>query len=135
MPTYLLKCSNEHTFDRYIKLKDLDQIQYCECGAIAKRQICAPMIAPMFEDYQSPIDGKPITSKRKRLDDLARNDCIPYEEGMLQDHNKRVSREEKELDKRVDETVDSTIENMKPKERENLFKELSHGADLNFTRS
>lgn len=42
-------------------------------------QICAPMVMKPMPEYPSPIDGRPITSRQARKDDLARNGCVEYE--------------------------------------------------------
>jgi hypothetical protein len=38
-----------------------------------------PMIRSDIQPYKSPIDGRLITSASERRDDLARNNCVPYE--------------------------------------------------------
>lgn len=38
--------------------------------------ICAPMIIADVPEYQSPIDGKPITSRSHQREELKRNDCF-----------------------------------------------------------
>ena len=38
--------------------------------------ICMPMVMRDIPEYRSPIDGKPITSRSHRREDLARNGCI-----------------------------------------------------------
>lgn len=134
MPTYQLKCSNGHIFDRYLKLKNYNDPQVCDCGAPALRQIVAPMIAPRFEEYESPIDGRPITSKRKRLDDLARHNCVPYEKNLIEENNKKLRDEELKLEKAIDQTVDMEIAKMPAKKREHLESELSHGLTLDYYR-
>ena len=42
-------------------------------------RVCLPMIQSDIEPYKSPIDGRVITSRSARRDDLARNNCVPYE--------------------------------------------------------
>jgi hypothetical protein len=37
-----------------------------------------------IEDYQSPIDGKHITSRSTRRDDLKKHDCVEWEPGIGQ---------------------------------------------------
>lgn len=41
--------------------------------------VVMPMIQSDIEPYASPIDGRMITSRSARRDDLARNGCVPYE--------------------------------------------------------
>lgn len=38
-----------------------------------------PMVRSDIEPYASPIDGRMITSRSERREDLARNNCVPYE--------------------------------------------------------
>lgn len=38
--------------------------------------ICMPMICSDIPEYRSPIDGKLITSRSHRREDLKRNGCI-----------------------------------------------------------
>lgn len=45
----------------------------------APDRICMPTIVSDIEPYKSPIDGRWITSRTDRRDDLARNNCVPYE--------------------------------------------------------
>ena len=42
----------------------------------------APMVMREISEYQSPIDGKPITSRSERNEDCKRNDAIPWEPGI-----------------------------------------------------
>ena len=41
--------------------------------------VVMPMIQSDIEPYQSPVDGRVIGSRSARRDDLARNNCVPYE--------------------------------------------------------
>ena len=38
--------------------------------------ICAPMVISDTPEYRSPIDGRLITSRSHRREDLKRNDCV-----------------------------------------------------------
>ncbi|MGL4558734.1 MAG: hypothetical protein ACRCV5_14620 [Afipia sp.] len=37
--------------------------------------ICKPYVVSDIPEYRSPIDGRPITSRSHRREDLKRNDC------------------------------------------------------------
>lgn len=41
--------------------------------------IAMPMVVSDIPEYRSPIDGKPITSRSHRREDLKRNNCVEYE--------------------------------------------------------
>jgi hypothetical protein len=41
--------------------------------------VVTPMIASDIEPYKSPVDGRVIGSRSARREDLARNNCVPYE--------------------------------------------------------
>ena len=79
--------------------------------------------------YDSPIDGKPITSKHARIEDLARNNCQEYDPGMRQDYDRRVRESEAALEKSVEESIDREISAMPARKRELLQSELAAGAD------
>ncbi|MCA0000953.1 MULTISPECIES: hypothetical protein [unclassified Mesorhizobium] len=38
--------------------------------------LSAPMIMPNMPEYASPINGKVITSRRERREDMKRNNCV-----------------------------------------------------------
>lgn len=50
---------------------------------LTEEQRMAPLALPMIihdiPSYQSPIDGRWITTRSERRDDLARNGCVEYE--------------------------------------------------------
>jgi hypothetical protein len=66
--------------------------------------------AKKFEPYLSPIDGRPITSERARTEDMARNGCIPYEDGIKQDQIRRAQQDEADTERLVDKIVSEAAE-------------------------
>ncbi len=46
--------------------------------------LATPRIIRDIPEYRSPIDGRPITSRSHRREDLARNGCIEWEPGIGQ---------------------------------------------------
>jgi len=84
--------------------------------------------------YDSPIDGRPITSKQARQEDLARSGCVEYDPEMKTDYRRRIDAEEKALDATVDHFVDSQIANMPARKREKLDAEMKGGMDIETTR-
>lgn len=38
--------------------------------------LCAPMVISDIPEYRSPIDGRMITSRSERREDLRRNNCV-----------------------------------------------------------
>lgn len=96
----------------------------------------APMIfvSPDIH-YKSPVDGRVITTKSARLDDLARNNCVEYDPEMKTDYKRRIAESEKKLDKSVDEQVEKTISQMPSRKRERLEGELRAGLDAEVVRT
>ncbi len=137
MPLYNLLCENGHKFDRFIKLANLDDPQTCECNAKATRMLSAPMFnidATNFPAYQSPTTGRWITSKTQRREDMSASGCVDYEPSLIAEQNKRVAREDAELDKKVDEHVEKTIYEMPIEKKERLAAEVEH-FDVDVTRN
>lgn len=127
MPLYTFKCDNGHKFDRFLRLKEYDAPQTCECGASAARQLCAPMFsidATNFVPYESPATGKWITSKTQRREDMKVSGCVDYEPSLKEHQAKRYAAEDAALDKKVEEHVEQEIINMPVEKRERLAAEV-----------
>ena len=135
MPRYLYQCENsKERFDRITRIIDHQSVVTCECGAIARQVITVPrviipshMSATGLSSYQSPIDGRLISTQQQRREDMARNDCVEYDPGMRQDVDRRVIADEIALDKAVDDTFDREIASMPAIKRERLDAEMSAG--------
>lgn len=66
-----------------------------------------PMVYGDLPSYQSPIDGRWIDGRVARREDLARNNCRPWE-GMEQERKEASRRQEYERqhqDRKLDETI------------------------------
>lgn len=135
-PLYEFVCSSRHHFERYLPVADYRTPQNCDCGAPGRRIISVPMLLIRSKDicYDSPIDGRPITSMAARLDDLARSGCREYDPCMKQDYHRRIEREEKQLEAAIESTVDAEIAAMPSRKREHLASELQHGANVGVER-
>ena len=84
--------------------------------------------------YESPIDGKLITSRQARKEDMARSGCVEYEPSMIEYQKKTYAREDAKLEKKVDEIVEREIFSMPAHKREKLVNELESGADIGLAR-
>jgi hypothetical protein len=58
-------------------------------------QIVMPTVLSDIPEYRSPIDGRPITSRSARREDLKRNGCVEYEPSMKPKHPKFEAFEER----------------------------------------
>lgn len=135
MPTYAYRCDSGHEFDRYLPLDRYAEPQNCECGSPSTKVITAPMLhIPGEIRYESPIDGRPITSAAARAEDLARSGCVPWEPGIRQDGERRQKQAEDALERSIDETVEREFATMPPKKLEKLAAELQGGLTAEPTR-
>ena len=129
MPLHDWKCEQGHVFERFIDRDSLGTPQFCECGAAAGRVFLKfPMtfIAPEIR-YDSPIDGRPITNKQARVEDLARNGCVEYDPEMRKESIKRQQAADEALDKSVDALLDKEIAALPARKREKLAAEMEGG--------
>ena len=115
--------------ERFVPMTQLSDVQKHECGGEMERVFLRFPFATIQEDicYDSPIDGRPITSKQARIEDLARADCVPYEEGIRQDQERNKRESEESLERAVDQTVEKEIALMPARKREKLTAELEGG--------
>lgn len=129
---YTYKCVDCGEFDRYMSIKNHMNTAVCECGSLCNQVIYPPklMIIPPEIRYTSPIDGRVITNKQQRINDLANNKCVEYEPGMRQDADRRLKDDDARLDKQVHEIVSKEIETMPYKKRQALESELSWNVDV-----
>jgi len=137
MPLYEFHCDNGHKFDLFLKIKDYNNPQTCDCGAKATRKITATMIScdiQPWDYYESPVSGKPITSYKARDEDMARHDCVDYDPGMKDVQKNRIKKMDDDLDKKVDETVEKEWDKMPTDKKEKLANELLSGADVELQR-
>jgi hypothetical protein len=137
MPTYVYKCSEGHEFDIYLPLKDYNTTQKCTCGRDAKRitvpTMLSPDIAP-WDAYVSPATGKYITSYKERRSDMKESGCVDYEPSLRKNFKKHQREDELKLEKSIDETVEREYEKLPSQKKEMLERELTNGADLEYTR-
>ena len=128
---YEYECVHGHRFERVLPVSKYDAPQTCECGAASRKILGVSMVVVQKDIcYDSPIDGRPITSARARREDLRKNNCVEYDPEMRKDYDKRVERDQEKLDKAMERTVEATIEKMPIRKRERLANALSGGADV-----
>lgn len=84
--------------------------------------------------YDSPIDGRAITSMAARREDLARSGCIEYDPEMKTDYLRRAAESEKKLDASVDQLVEKEIATMPTRKRERLEAEMAGGVTAEIVR-
>jgi putative FmdB family regulatory protein len=128
VPTYEYRCGGcGSARDAYRTVEQRNDAPVC-CGQGMERQISRVMGFVQADiRYDSPIDGRPITNKQMRLEDLARSNCQPYDPEMKKDAERRRKEAEAKLEKAVDETVEREIHAMTPRKRESLIGELEGG--------
>ena len=82
MPYYDFHCDQcHHEQTSYRKISERDLPSY-HCGQQLRRVISAPAIRPDIQSYISPASGKLISSRAQRVEDMAREGCIPNEPGI-----------------------------------------------------
>ncbi len=142
MPTYKYQCKCGNKMEIMLRMVDHRNKWPCsKCDEYANQVIdSAPMVvipAHMRFDaqgYESPTTGAHITTKKQRIEDMARSGCIEYEPGMRQDADRRVIEHDKYMDKMIDETVEREFDAMPTTKKEQLCNELTAGADIEYTR-
>src|SRR5690349_20621275 len=115
MPQYQYRCEENHWFTVFNSVSNHSPTELCTvCGQLAQQVITAPLMVKCAQDvcYDSPIDGKPITSWAQQEEDLKRHDCIPYDPEMKKDQARRIAEADAALDSSVDRQVEEAIEKM-----------------------
>lgn len=138
MPIHSFRCPKSgHVFDALQTLDKLDDTMACgECKEMADKVFLKFPMSFVRQDicYDSPIDGRPITTNQERINDLARADCVPYEPGIKQDQERKKRETEEALERSFDETVEREIAVMPSRKLEKLAAELEGGLTAEPTR-
>jgi hypothetical protein len=130
MPLHDFRCPAGHVTTEFVG-HGIDHTGCKTCGFphLAEKVFLRAPMAFVRPDicYDSPIDGRPITSMQARIEDLARSNCVPYEEGIKQD-GERIKRESEEaLERSFDQTVERELATMPARKLEKLTAELEGG--------
>ena len=90
------------------------------CGERTQKVILTPPMGYVENiHYTSPIDGRPITTKQQRINDLKANNCRPWE-GIEQEKKvaqERKKDEDKKLDKKIEAAAVHAWQSLKPEQR------------------
>ena len=132
MPTYEFTCPHEshngHKIVFHVPVSSYYTIQACPVHGLPLTRIYTPpVLVKVAADvcYDSPIDGRPITSHDAWKEDLKRNDCVAYDPEMKRDAKRRIDEGDAKLDALIDAHVEETIEKMPTAKRAQLYSELT----------
>ena len=59
-------------------------------------------------DYTSPIDGRLVSGRKQRREDLKRNNCVEFDPGMKEDAQRRRKEQDRQLERSLGETMERT---------------------------
>lgn len=138
MPVYIYRCANHHQFERFYTVKEHDSAVSCEsCDLVAQQVISPPTMVTVRASiaYDSPVDGRIITTHAARQDDLKRNNCVEYDPEMHKDAARHREERQAALESSIERDVTESIARMPDGKRRQLKQELIHqGADLQVVR-
>lgn len=128
MPFYDYQCQAGHRFEVFLPIVDhVDHWPCHECSRHATQVITAPMLVKASGDvcYDSPIDGRAITSQDAHREDLKRNDCIAYDPEMKRDSVRRQQESERALEQDLSASVEEFVEKLPTARRGQLMSEMT----------
>lgn len=136
MPLHDFRCENDHTIEAQVP-QGTDWITCQRCLEKAHKIFltCPGMHVQMDIRYDSPIDGRPITNKQARIEDLKRNHCREYDPTEKDEVVRNKAQEERKLDRALDASVDATLASWSPRKKELLEQEVRAGADATIVRN
>lgn len=107
-------CDSCHSLTTYVrKVESRADTPICACGIKMRKVILSAPMGHVQADicYDSPIDGRPITNRHERIDDLKRSGCRPWE-GMEQEKKEAARREgyaDIALEKKLAHTTEKSL--------------------------
>lgn len=126
-PIHDFRCESGHVTDQFVE-QGVDFIECGECHNFAKKVFLKAPPGYVQGDvcYDSPIDGRAITTMKARSEDMKRNNCVPYDPDQKVDYKRRIDEGNAKLEKKLDQTVEAEISKLPPRKRELLASELKH---------
>ena len=120
MPVYEARCNQCGKIQDYIRRAEnyLDTPECC--GQKTEKVILsAPMGWVENIAYTSPIDGRPITTKQARIEDLRRNNARPWEslEQEQKEAKRRAAYEEAKQDAALEKVVTDAWQQLSPEKQ------------------
>lgn len=88
-----------------------------------------PLIVGDLPAYESPIDGRVISGRAARREDLKRSGCREYDPGMREQMARNQAADDAKLDADVGRTVEKFFHETTPRNRELLVQALQAGLD------
>lgn len=137
MPLYDYECACGERFQRYLPISEYDVQQFGRCGKPAEKIFLSVPVFKIQKDirYRSPIDGREITTWRKRNEDLASSGSIPLDDDVKKHITDVRKKQEENEEKEIDDYVERYVETLDTKSVERLAAEIAHGVDLNYSRN
>jgi len=85
--------------------------------------------------YDSPVDGRHITSMDAHREDLKRNNCVAYDPEVKTDTKRRQRESEESLAREMSDSVEAFVERLPTKRRGQLMSEMTEqGHDIVLAR-
>lgn len=136
MPLHDFRCENDHTIEAQVP-QGVDWITCQRCLEKAKKIFLVPPTGYVQMDicYDSPIDGRLITNKQARIEDLKRNQCREYDPTEKEAAVRYRKNEDARIDKELDQSVDATLAGWSTRKKEILEQEVRSGADAEIVRN
>jgi hypothetical protein len=92
------------------------------------------MIVGDLPDYTSPVDGKVVSGRVQRRDDLKRTGCREYDPGEKGEMLRRQAADDAALEASVGQSVEKWFYNATPRQRERIVQAMQAGADASLIR-
>jgi len=134
MPIYAYKCMNGHEFEKFLKMADSDEEQFCECGRPGHKQVTAARVVADYAGYECPISGAWIEGRAAHRENLAKHGCRVFEPGEREATAKYAAKLDADMDVEVEATVDEFLSKLDTKQRDSLAAEMNAGVDVAYTR-
>lgn len=135
---YVYRCANQHVTEKICPAWLYEEAVACDaCDLVAQRLWTPPIhvSASMEVRYDSPIDGRPVTTRYQRQEEMKRHGKMEYDPEMKTDADRRRRESQQALEAAVEETVNEEIAKMSTAKRGKLYSELTEqGVDLTTVR-
>lgn len=93
---------------RFRQIKVNGEWLLVDASTYQESDINAPFVMGDTPDYTSPIDGRLISGRKQRREDLKRHGCVEYDPGIKDDAKRIKKQRDQRLERSVKECMDKT---------------------------
>lgn len=98
---------------RYVQVKIDNEWVLIDADEYQEPEVESHMIVGDIPDYQSPVDGRIVSGRKQRREDLKRHGCVEYDPEIRKDSERIRKENDARFERQMSENVERTYYQMR----------------------